>query len=154
MSKPINVRLATSADAEALEEMNRAFNDASATLEEMRSRLDERSGPEIVLVAEADGLVAGFACFQIVTSVCYPKPCAELTELYVRPSRRRTGVGSALVQQAEKIALSRGVTYMAIRTGFKNRAGQALYQRLSFTANEDIFFEKELNSARSSSNAK
>ena len=111
MSKSIVVRPAVSSDAAALEEMNRAFNDESATSEEIWSRLEDGSGPEVALLAEVEGQATGFACFQIVTSVCYSKPCAELTELYVRPSHRRSGVGSSLVLRAEQMALSLGDPY-------------------------------------------
>jgi putative acetyltransferase len=59
---------------------------------------------EIRLVAETDGVIVGIGC--LVAAQC------ELRACYVAPQAARSGVGSALVREIERIARSRGLTYL------------------------------------------
>jgi ribosomal protein S18 acetylase RimI-like enzyme len=140
----VHVRLANPDDASALAALNREFNEGSMTSEEIKSRLQAGSGSEIVLMVEVDSQAVGFACVQMMSSVCYPHSWAELTELYVQPSYRRRGLGRALVQESERMAKERGATEIHLLTGVGNTAGQALYSRLGYIKRPHLSFQKSL----------
>ena len=59
------IRLAHPKDAEALAKLNQDFNNSPATADSVRSDLQKGTGSEIVLVAEVDNKVVGFACVQM-----------------------------------------------------------------------------------------
>ena len=99
----IRVRHAEPEDAAALAEMNRLINCSPVTNQQMAGSLRRGSDAEIILVAEVQGQLVGCACIQIQQSALFPEPWAELTELYVDPEHRSRGVGSALLEQAEKV---------------------------------------------------
>lgn len=138
------IRLAEPEDAVALAALNRDFNGSPVTSGQIESLLRSGTDPEVVLVAEVEGCVAGFACLRTMSSVCYPHPWAELTELYVQPSHRRCGIGRALVQEAERVARAQGAVEMHLLAGAENAAGQALYRALGYQAQPRISLWKRL----------
>ncbi len=125
------VRIAQPKDADALAKMNREFNRNLIEPKEVSRKL--RRGSEIVLIAENEDQVLGFACAQLMDSFCYVRPYAELTELYVRVAYRRKGVGSALVRNMEKELARRGVMHIHILTAVRNKPARALYDRLRYS---------------------
>ena len=52
-----------------------------------------------VYVVEENKKLVGFAAFSVRTVVRYPKPIAELDELYVLPAYRRKGIGQKLMKK-------------------------------------------------------
>ena len=148
MPKIVRVRLANPADADALAVMNQEFNEISMTPAKIESQLRKGLRSEMVLVAEVENQVVGFACVQMMSSVCYPHPWAELIELYIQPQFRRQGLGRALVQESERMARERGATGMHLLTGVANTAGQALYSALGYTKQPDLSFQKWLKHER------
>ena len=110
----------------------------------MAVSLRRESGTEIILVAEVVGQFVGLACIQILGSALFPEPWAELTELYVHPEHRRRGVGSALLEQAEKWAQARGANQMQVRTGEKNEAGKEIYRKHGYSIRPHLLLEKAL----------
>lgn len=142
MSEIVHVRLVNPDDAAVLAAMNQEFNESRVTPEQVASRLHAGLGSETVLVIEVDSQVVGFACVQLISSVCYPHSWAELTELYVQPSYRRRGLGRILVQESEQMAKEQGATEVHIRTGVANVAGQALYSMLGYIKRTELLFQK------------
>jgi len=125
------VRIAMPKDACVLAKMNSEFNHNMIEPKDISRKL--RRGSEIVLVAESENQVLGFACAQLMDSFCYVRPYAELTELYVRVAYRRKGVGLALVRNMEKELARHGVTHIHILTAVRNKPARALYGRLRYS---------------------
>jgi ribosomal protein S18 acetylase RimI-like enzyme len=142
MSEAVRVRLANPDDAAVLAAMNQEFNEIFMTPEQVESRLRAGLGSETVLVVEVDGQVVGFSCIQVMSSVCYAHPWAELTELYVQPSFRRRGLGRDLVQESERMAKEQGATRIHLLTGVENMAGRALYTTLGYIKESELLFHK------------
>lgn len=55
-----------------------------------------------------------------------------LRNLWTAPEHRRRGVGSGLVQDACRLARSRGHTFVSLEVEAKNEGAAALYERLGF----------------------
>ena len=69
---------------------------------------------------------------------------AYLEELYVAPGARRRGLGRALVERAMDLAREAGAVRMDLGTGEDDRAARALYERLGFTWDRNLFYGREL----------
>ena len=140
----IRVRHAEPEDAAALAEMNRLISCSPVTNHQMAGSLRRGSEAEIILVAEVQGQLVGYACIQILRSTLFPEPWAELTELYVHPENRRRGTGSALLEQAEKWAQARGANQMQVRTGEQNETGKKMYAKRGYSVRPHPLLEKVL----------
>jgi len=149
MSESFQIRVAQLEDAVALAALNQEFNTPPTTPDQILSYLSSGWHTELVLVAEVAGQVVGFACLQVLASVCYAQPWAELTELYVQEAYRRRGIGRALICEAERLAQQDGATDMLVHTGVANEAGQALYQALGYSLQAHVSLQKRLNSSSS-----
>jgi ribosomal protein S18 acetylase RimI-like enzyme len=144
MAESFHVRAARIDDAVGLAALNREFNDVEIPPDQIAAWLRFEGRSEVVVVAEVAGELGGFACVQILLSMFYGEPWAELTELYVREAHRRLGIGRALVQEGERLAQLRGAADMIVRTGVENAAARALYESLGFTARADVTLQKRL----------
>ena len=114
----INIRQETPADYDAV---YRLVKEAFATADHsdgdeqdlvVRLRKSEAFIPELSLVAEADGVLAGYI---LLTKI----RVGEETELAaaplaVAPAFQRKGVGSALIREAERAARELGYRYIVI----------------------------------------
>jgi ribosomal protein S18 acetylase RimI-like enzyme len=141
----IQIRKADSADAGSLSELNAAFNAVNRTAEVMRRALRDCEPSETVLVAEEAGSILGFACFQVIRSVCYDQPWAEITELYVRPSHRRVGVGFELVSAAITGAKDLGASEVLLRVNARNEAAKGLYAKAGLSGTQDTVYSLRLD---------
>lgn len=56
----------------------------------------------------------------------------EVQDVFVRPERRRSGVGSALMEAAERVAAARGHGRISLGYGIANGAARRLYERLGY----------------------
>ena len=105
--------------------------------------LTERVGREesVVLIAEADaGHVRGFVqLFPSFSSVRAAR-IYILNDLFVVPAARRTGVGSALVREAARVAREAGAVKIKISTAIANAPAQRLYEREGWQR-EDEYYE-------------
>src|SRR5436309_1036929 len=136
----IRIREAAAGDAGRLAELNEAFNGVSRAHHQIGQALQTSGSPETVLVAEESGEIAGFTCFQILHSVCYDTPWIEITELYVAPTRRRSGIGTALVREAIRRAELSGASEVLLRTNVRNEAARNLYSQLGLEPAPDVVF--------------
>jgi ribosomal protein S18 acetylase RimI-like enzyme len=57
----------------------------------------------------------------------------HLAQVAVHPTRRREGLASRLVDDACRLAASRGARLVTLLVGEHNAAARALYQQLGFT---------------------
>ncbi len=68
-------------------------------------------GPERrfeLLVAEADGAIAGYAVYFMTYSTFLARPSLYLEDLFVRPSERGRGIGEAFLRRLAAVAVARG----------------------------------------------
>lgn len=75
----------------------------------------------------------GFATFSIRLIVRYPKPIAELDELYVVPEFRRKGVGKMLMEKVMGQAKKSGCYRMYVGSHYKHKTAHKFYESLAFT---------------------
>ena len=144
----VKVRKADSADAELLSELNLAFNGVNRTAERIRQALlDHEPTTETVLIAEESGSIVGFVCFQTLRSICYDQPWAEITELYLRPSHRRSGVGLTLVSAAIIGAETAGSSEVVLRVNIKNDAARNLYAKTGLSVVPDVVLHLPLQNS-------
>jgi GNAT superfamily N-acetyltransferase len=110
----VEIRAATEADAEALFELilelagyeklgDRVFGDA----EVLRRTLFEQRAAE-ALVIEAGGEAIGYAIFYVTFSSFECRSGIWLEDVYVKPERRRGGIGRAAMEHLAALALERG----------------------------------------------
>ncbi|HWD89771.1 MAG TPA: GNAT family N-acetyltransferase [Mucilaginibacter sp.] len=59
-----------------------------------------------------------------------------LNDLYVESTRRKTGVGRALIGKAMEFAKGQGATFMQLETAADNHAAQHLYEAIGFIKQE------------------
>ena len=96
------IRLAVPGDAGQLFGLNERFNGPSlSTVEDMERSLSENT-QELVVVADQEGVLAGFVCVQVKRSFCYERPTAEITEVFVDEGFRRKGLARELLDFAEQ----------------------------------------------------
>jgi ribosomal protein S18 acetylase RimI-like enzyme len=124
----VNVRETTPADERTIlafvdaiveERWNRPWTPPEFTAAELEGKL--------VLVAEDDGEVIGFAYGQV-----FPNGLAHLNIAYVRPENRRQGVAKALTAAFAAGARERGAEHVSLDVDLSNEVGRRVWQRLGF----------------------
>jgi len=94
----------------------------------------ERTAPSDVLVAEADGAIAGYAALGQSVSLASHSHVLEIRGLAVHPAHQRCGVGRRLVEACIEQARSRGARKLSLRVLGGNVAARRLYESCGFTA--------------------
>ena len=90
-----------------LAEYEQIPHQVTATEERLRDTLFGPNPAAEVLLADRDGECAGFAVFFVSYSTFLAQSGIYLEDLYVKPSLRGQGVGSALFERLAAIALER-----------------------------------------------
>ena len=123
------IRFAMREDALGIAEMSRDFIEHglgwSWTRERILRSLRHRDTNAIVAVREADR--AGFAIMK------YGDDEAHLLLLAVKPTHRRCGVGSAMVEWLERCAEVAGVGRITLEARASNEAARAFYRSHGYT---------------------
>jgi GNAT superfamily N-acetyltransferase len=101
------------------------------------------SGANFVFIAEDNGKLIGFATFSVRLVVRYPKPIAELDELFVEEEYRRSGVGKMLMTQVLIKAKEMDCYRLYIESHYDHKAAHKFYESLGFT-NYGYHFIKNL----------
>jgi ribosomal protein S18 acetylase RimI-like enzyme len=121
----VNVREATPADQDAVLELFRSMDwDRPWPRPEISPAVLE---DKLVLVAEDDGQIVGFAF-----GVTAHHGRAHLNVACVRPERRRQGVAKALVAEFATRARAAGSEHVTLDVDVTNEVGQRAWQRLGF----------------------
>jgi len=94
------------------------------------------AGTSIILVAEREGAGVGFAQLYPTWDSLSLTSRWILSDLFVAPDARRTGVGRALVASALDVAKDSGAGSMSLDTAGDNEAAQALYEQMGFERDE------------------
>ena len=91
------------------------------------------AGRQAILLAEINGRVVGSVAmsFQVPASGGFRS--GHISDLLVAPLWRRRGVGTALLQSAERAASDRGLTQVTLDVDASNRAALALYFGTGYT---------------------
>src|SRR5437763_13819870 len=92
----------------------------------------ERTAPADVLVAEAGGVVAGYAALGRSSRLASQSHVLAIRGLAVHPARQRRGVGRQLVEACIGQARSRGARKLSLRVLGGNAAARRLYESCGF----------------------
>ncbi len=87
--------------------------------------------PMHALVAEADGVVLGFASYVLHLSTYSIAPVCYLEDLFTAPAARGRGVGRALIEGVADAARAVHATRLYWVTADTNATAQALYDRVA-----------------------
>lgn len=90
------------------------------------------SGRLMAFVAEVDGELVGFATTADIPASLQLGHYWQVRDLFVVPSRRRLGVGRALLEFILRLAASAGATRLAVQTEGDNAVARHLYQSTGF----------------------
>lgn len=142
------LRPATSADAAATAAIYNqevassrvTFDLVTRTVEEQAAWLEERTGALEVVVAEIDGVVAGFASL----SPYRDRPAYRTTvedSIYVHEDHRGSGVGRALLEEIVAVARERGFHSVIARIVADHTASVRLHAAVGF---EQVGVEREV----------
>jgi GNAT superfamily N-acetyltransferase len=91
-----------------LAEYERGLHEVIATEDDLRAALLAARPALFAHVAEEDGEVAGFALWYLSYSTWTGQHGIYLEDLYVRPDRRGSGHGKALLAELARICVERG----------------------------------------------
>jgi GNAT superfamily N-acetyltransferase len=91
----------------------------------------------IVLLAERDGQIAGYATIYVGLSTAGERDdieyrYARIGDLFVLEPHRNAGIGRALIAECEARTRAAGVSWITIRHVPQNTRSAALYERLGF----------------------
>ncbi|MCS4489861.1 GNAT family N-acetyltransferase [Corynebacterium sp. ES2794-CONJ1] len=146
-----HIRQATSADLERVTELfiaYRAFYRRCDDKEQARSFMTERfeRGDSLILVAEDDTTVCGFAQVFYHFSSLQLRTILTLNDLFVDPQYRNNESGRKLVDRVIHVATAQGAYSVRIETGTNNIIARGLYTSLGFVEvdHDDEFMVLEL----------
>ena len=154
----INVRVATIEDLEKITH----FNQSLFTYEHQYStsynqgwpassdgqaffakRLNQIGG--FVLAAEIEDQMVGYLAIGIkMYAFRTDNPMAEIENMFVEHDYQRRGVGSQLMEEAERMCLEKGVKRIKVETLDRNIPSLNFYNKHGFSAH-DMILEKPLN---------
>lgn len=96
----------------------------------------------ILLAAEEDGQLAGFAYTQIKkiegNAVVAPRTVAHMDDLAVFPAFEGCGVGRALVEETKRLAAARGASSLELMVWEFNENAREFYEHLGMTTRSRI----------------
>ena len=136
----MSIRRASESDHDQLRELWTAFDEETGgpaflreTWDDAWNDLRRHIADGIAYVAEEDGRLFGFAFATV------PRETPDLghvTDLYVEPSRRRRGLGRALMARVAAALQERGVGHIGLDVRVDNAPARTLYDTLGFVEEE------------------
>ena len=148
MSDRFGVRRAIAADVPAWSAQRLALwpdEDAQVLADEARAMLDDDGG--IVLVAESEGQIVGFAEATLrrdYVNGTETSPVGFLEAWYVAPAWRGGGVGRALVRAVEGWTREQGCSELASDALLDNGASHAAHAACGFEETERVVYFRKL----------
>jgi ribosomal protein S18 acetylase RimI-like enzyme len=154
-SEESRVRIASSADAEAigrlLHDFNSEFDEPTPGPRALASRIRQLlNGRDTTVLLGGTG-PDGLAVLRFRPAIWADAPECYLAELYVAPALRGQGLGRALMEAAIEVARNRGAAWMDLGTSEDDVAARALYESLGFSNREgrpdgplNYFYELDL----------
>ena len=58
--------------------------------------------------------------------------CAYLQDFVVTSEHRSRGIGTAMIDEAERLAQEKGILFMSVGVGVENAGARVLYERLGY----------------------
>ena len=116
-----------------LAEFEKLLHEVEATEEKLRLTLFGADARAEVIIAEQDGAAEGFALYFTSYSTFLAKNGIYLEDLYVSPSSRGQGIGTALLRRLAQIALDRGAGRLEWSVLDWNEKAIALYRKMGAT---------------------
>ncbi len=139
------VRIATVRDAGQLSVLNDEFNGKDeTTIDNIRNSIINNK-QEVVIVADENGVLAGFVCVQLKKSFCYNDYMPEITEVYVVPTYRKRGIASEMITFAENYCTKNYPLHKyELLTGKKNTIAQSVYGKLGYIDDNELHLSKQI----------
>jgi len=105
-----------------------------ASLAETEERIARTGG--VTVVAESDGRVVGHLALTFEAGPAYVRaeeqPYAYVAVLYVEAAERGRGIARALLSEAERIAVARGLKTLMVSVQSSNTEAERAYDRFGF----------------------
>lgn len=118
--------------ARLLHDFNTEFDTASPGVAALTGRLAWMLTEPSTIAYLIGGPAVGVALLTLRTNVWYDGPVALLDELYVAPSHRGQGLGSAIIHQILSDAIDTGVSAIEINVDQSDVDAQRFYERHGF----------------------
>lgn len=100
------------------------------SVQEIENRIKNLSSHKKRVVAEYNNEIIGYAILAFRT---IPHAhTALLHSLFVKDGFRGKGIGKAIIEYAEKLALQRGIEILLLEVGAENKNGIGLYKKRGF----------------------
>jgi ribosomal protein S18 acetylase RimI-like enzyme len=137
-AEQVHVRTGRPDDEKALQALDVAAWDTTSIFPSVLARVEERTffaddhGPEAHLVAELDGVVAGYARLRPATPLPESAHVMEVNGLAVAPAARGRGVAPALLAAVEDRARSQGAAKVTLRVLGTNAVARRVYERAGY----------------------
>ncbi len=146
MMNDIVIRPANSADISLVYELICDLEDTKLDFEAFKSiyNINIRSTEAVYLVAEYNKAVVGFLSIHVQRILHHTRPTCELQQLNVFNDYRSLGIGTALMQEAERIAKELGLEEIELTTKIFRKRAQEFYNRLGYK-NTHLKFVKKLS---------
>lgn len=132
--EPPRLRDALPSDAEAIEALLALLDHAPGPERraQLRARLETPADGDVVLVAERDGSIAGFAAATRVHPFEYPRPQLRVSAIAVASDARRSGIGAALARALEARAEAMGCFRMELTSAHALVGAHAFWRALGY----------------------
>jgi ribosomal protein S18 acetylase RimI-like enzyme len=132
----VTIRPASEQDGDALRALDQAtwswdVSPAPPPPPEKRF-FSKESGPDNVLVAMTDGVVAGYVKLARALPLESNRHVLEVMGIAVDPAQQRRGVGRLLIAAAAREASARGARRLRLRVLGPNTAARAFYESCGF----------------------
>ena len=140
-----HVRLANSADVDAVfnlvEQLGIGERPNRASFAEAFAHAVQPSREHVLLVADLDGVVSGYAYTTIERLLYTNGDSAQIQELAVNTPARDRGLGSLLVSSIEEECRLRGVRQLTVASSHAAR----FYERLDYRSTSDFLKKSFVN---------
>jgi GNAT superfamily N-acetyltransferase len=130
----VQIRDAIESDAEAISPLLCQLMHEPSTAEQIRARLRRlgETGVDRILVAVADGQVAGLAGLHVAWMVHADRPTARLMTLVVDERCRGRGIGRRLVQASCEQARTWGCDRLELTSRLTRTGAHSFYESVGF----------------------
>ncbi len=124
----------------------RQFYDQPSDLTRARNWLRARIGANesVVMLAEREGAVVGFAQLYPMYSSVQTSRIWVLNDIFVPPEHRRAGIATELLRAAIAYARDDGASRLQLETGRRNEAARALYRASGWREDDTQWYSVHL----------